>query len=59
MQMQIKTSDEFFEDFIICNANRDLRSVFSQSIANFLSSNQDEDNAIELDPEKTLFFGLF
>lgn len=59
MQMQIKTSDEFFEDFIICNVNRDLRSVFSQSIANFLSSNQDEDNAIELEPEKTLFFGLF
>ncbi len=59
IKVQLETSDEFLEDLIIFNTYRDLRNLFSQSSANYLLLYQDENHAIELEPGKAPFFGLF
>ncbi len=58
MQIQLKISDEFLKELIIPKTYKNLRSIFFQFNANFISSHQNKNHAIELKSEETLLFGL-
>ncbi len=58
MQVQLQTLDESLEEPSIPKAYRDLANVFPTSNANSLPTHRDESQAIELEPGKTLPFGL-
>lgn len=57
MQIQLKISDEFLKELIIPKTYKNLRSIFFQFNANFISSHQHKNHAIELKSEETLLFG--
>lgn len=57
--MQPVKLDESLEDLIILKEYKYLKSVFWQTNTIFLPLHRDKDHAIELEPGKKDFFGLF